>query len=405
MSFDPDKIKADFPILKQKVNGKPIVYLDNAATTQKPIQVLNRIRNYYEFENSNVHRGVHYLSQLATEKYEASRRYIADFINAKSEREIIFTKGTTDAVNLLATVYSDLISKDDEILVSTMEHHSNLVPWQQLCKRKEARLKVIPINDAGEIEMDSLNSLINSKTKLIAVSHVSNVLGTINPIKKIVELAHNHSVPVFIDGAQAIAHLPVDVQDLGCDFYAFSAHKAYGPMGAGVLYGKEECLNKLPPYQYGGEMVEDVRFEETVFNTLPFKYEAGTPNVAGALGMEEALRYIEANSINEILTYEDELLAYATSELRKLNSVRIIGEAKNKTAVLSFFVKDVHPYDLGTLIDQMGVAVRTGHHCAQPLIDHYELPGTIRASLAMYNSRKDIDTFVQATVRAMKMLN
>lgn len=404
MSFNPEKIKSDFPILAQKVNGKPLVYLDNAATTQKPIQVINRISEYYEFENSNVHRGVHKLSQVATEKYEQARKYIAGFINAESEKEIIFTKGTTDSINFLATILSDQINEGDEILISGMEHHSNLVPWQQLCIRRKANLKIIPVTNRGELDLEIFSSLINQKTSLLAITHVSNVLGTINPVKELIEQAHSFGIPVLIDGAQAIAHLKVDVQELDADFYAFSGHKAYGPMGAGVLYGKEEWLNKLPPYQYGGEMVDNVSFSETTFNVLPYKYEAGTPNVAGALGIEAALRYIETNNIQDIQAFEDELLDYATYELKKINGVQIIGEATEKTAVLSFVVDGIHPFDIGTILDQMGVAIRTGHHCAQPLIDSFSLTGTLRASLAMYNTKQDIDTFISGTRKAIEML-
>lgn len=404
MSFNPEKIKSDFPILSQKVNGKPLVYLDNAATTQKPIQVINRISEYYEFENSNVHRGVHKLSQVATEKYEQARKYIAGFINAESEKEIIFTKGTTDSINFLATILSDQINEGDEILISGMEHHSNLVPWQQLCIRRKANLKIIPVTNRGELDLEIFSSLINQKTSLLAITHVSNVLGTINPVKELIEQAHSFGIPVLVDGAQAIAHLKVDVQELDADFYAFSGHKAYGPMGAGVLYGKEEWLNKLPPYQYGGEMVDNVSFSETTFNVLPYKYEAGTPNVAGALGIEAALRYIETNNIQDIQAFEDELLDYATYELKKINGVQIIGEATEKTAVLSFVVDGIHPFDIGTILDQMGVAIRTGHHCAQPLIDSFSLTGTLRASLAMYNTKQDIDTFISGTRKAIEML-
>ncbi len=404
MSFDVKSIRNQFPILNQKVNGKQLVYLDNAATTQKPIQVIDRIKQYYELENSNVHRGVHKLSQVATEKYEQARKYVSGFINANSEKEIIFTKGTTDSINFLSTIFTDLISKDDEILVSAMEHHSNLVPWQQLCKRKQAKFRIIPVLENGEIDMKSLHEMLNSKTKLLAIAHVSNVLGTINPVKEIIDLAHKQYIPVLVDGAQAIAHIPVDVQDLGCDFYAFSGHKAYGPMGIGVLFGKEELLNRLPPYQYGGEMVDTVSFEETIFNELPYKYEAGTPNVEGAVGFEAALRFIESKNIDAIQGYEDELLEYATEQLSRIVGVKIFGTAAHKTAVLSFNIEGLHPYDIGTLLDQMGVAVRTGHHCAQPLIDHFGLPGTLRASLAIYNTKEDIDIFVSATQKAVQML-
>jgi cysteine desulfurase/selenocysteine lyase len=404
MNLDVENIRNQFPILKQKINGKPLVYLDNAATTQKPLQVIDRIKQYYESENSNVHRGVHKLSQIATEKFENARKYIAGFINANCEKEIIFTKGTTDSINFLSIIFADLVSKNDEILVSAMEHHSNLVPWQQLCKRKGAKLRVIPVLENGDFDLISLQEMLSIKTKLLAVTHVSNVLGTINPVKEIVRLAHQQHVPVLIDGAQAIAHLPVDVLDIGCDFYTFSGHKAYGPMGIGVLYGKEEWLNKLPPYQYGGEMVDSVSFEEAVFNKLPYKYEAGTPNVSGAIGFEAALRFIESNNISTIQTYEDELLVFATNQIMGLEGVKILGTSANKTAVLSFNIDSIHPYDIGTLLDQMGVAVRTGYHCAQPLIDHFGLPGTLRASLAIYNTKEDIESFIKATDKAIQML-
>jgi len=404
MSFDVKKIRTDFPIFRQKVHGKPLVYLDNAATTQKPFQVIERIRQYYETENSNVHRGVHYLSQVATEKYERSRRFIADFINAENESEIIFTRGTTESINFLATVLYDQINKGDEIIISGMEHHSNLVPWQQLCQRKKAKLQVIRITEKGELDLNHFENLISNRTRLVAIAHVSNVLGTINPLKQIVEIAHSKNVPVLVDGAQAIAHIPVDVQELGCDFYAFSGHKAYGPMGIGVLFGKEKWLNTIPPYQFGGEMVESVSFKETTFNALPFKFEAGTPNVAGALGLEAALRYIQSNNINEIKIYEDDLLKYAQDELSEIDTLRIIGTVTEKTSVISINVEGIHPYDLGTILDQFGIAVRTGHHCAQPLVEHFKLSGTLRASIGIYNERSDIDTFVTALKKAVAML-
>jgi len=404
MNFDVEQIRKEFPILKQEINGKPLVYLDNAATTQKPVQVIDRIKRYYECENSNVHRGVHHLSQIATEKYEQARKYIADFIHAKSEKEIVFTKGTTDSINFLATVFNDLINENDEIIISAMEHHSNLVPWQQICNRKKAKLLVIPITESGELELNKFAEMISEKTRLVAVAHVSNVLGTINPIREIVDLAHRRNIPVVVDGAQAIAHISVDVQDIGCDFYAFSGHKAYGPMGAGMLYGKEEWLERILPYQFGGEMVESVSFAETVFNKFPFKFEAGTPNVAGALGMEAALKYIHEKNITEIRQYEDDLLEYAVSELSKINNLRFIGTAADKTAVISLVVDGIHPYDIGTILDQFGVAVRTGHHCAQPLVEHYKLSGTLRASIGIYNNRNDIDTFVTALKKAIQML-
>jgi cysteine desulfurase / selenocysteine lyase len=404
MNFDVEQIRKDFPILKQKVNGKPLVYLDNAATTQKPVQVIDRIKRYYETENSNVHRGVHHLSQIATEKYEQARKYIAEFIHAKSEKEIVFTKGTTDSINFLATVFNDLIHENDEIIISAMEHHSNLVPWQQLCKRKKAKLLVIPITESGELELNKFAEMISEKTRLVSVAHVSNVLGTINPIREIVDLVHSKNIPVVVDGAQAVARIPVDIQNLDCDFYAFSGHKAYGPMGVGVLYGKEEWLDRISPYQFGGEMVESVSFDKTIFNSLPFKFEAGTPNVAGALGLEAALRYIQSKDINAIRKHEDGLLEYAISELSKIDDLRFIGTALDKTAVISLVIDGIHPYDLGTIIDQFGVAVRTGHHCAQPLVEWYNLSGTLRASIGIYNNRNDIDTFVSALKKAIQML-
>lgn len=404
MPPDINKIRKDFPILSQTVNGKPLVYLDNAATTQKPVQVIERIVKYYEEENSNVHRGVHRLSQIATEEYENARQYIGQFIGASSSNEIIFTRGTTESVNLLSNVLSHLVDEGDEILVSAMEHHSNLVPWQQLCKRKKAVLKIIPLTENGDIDLDAFKKLLNARTKILSIAHISNVLGTINPIKKMTEMAHQQDVVVVVDGAQALAHEPIDVSSIDCDFYTFSAHKAYGPMGIGVLYGKEAWLLKIPPYHYGGEMVDQVSFEETTFNVLPFKFEAGTPNVAGALGMETALRYIRSVGMDQIKSYEDELLEYASKSIETIPGLSIIGKAKRKTAVLSFVIEGIHPYDCGTLLDQMGIAIRTGHHCAQPLIESLGLSGTLRASLAIYNNKEDIDAFVHALKKAVAML-
>lgn len=404
MPLDIKKIRKDFPILGQTVNGKPLVYLDNAATTQKPVQVIQRIVKYYEEENSNVHRGVHKLSQIATEEYENARKYIGNFIGANNSNEIIFTRGTTESINFLSTVLSHWVGEGDEVLVSAMEHHSNLVPWQQLCKRKKASLRIIPILKNGEIDLEAFEKMLTNKVKLISVAHISNVMGTINPIKEMTRLAHQKSIPVVVDGAQALAHTPVDVSGLDCEFYTFSAHKAYGPMGIGGLYGKEEWLLKIPPFHFGGEMVDQVSYEDTTFNVLPFKFEAGTPNVAGVLGMAEALRYIESYGISNIKTYEDELLEYATRAIEAIPGLRIIGTAKEKTAVLSFVIDGVHAYDCGTLLDQMGIAVRTGHHCAQPLIESFGLTGTIRASLAMYNNKEDIDAFVGALNKALTML-
>ena len=404
MAFPISEIRDDFPILKQKVNNKPLIYFDNGATTQKPEQVINRISDYYRKENSNVHRGAHSLSQNATELFENARKYIADFINAKSEKEIIFTKGTTESINLVALSFSDFVKQDDEILISAMEHHSNLVPWQQLCLRKKAKLRVVPIDDNGNLDMETLRKMITLSTKLVAIAHVSNVLGTINPIKEITKIAHDHNAAVLIDGAQGIAHVPVDVVDIDCDFYAFSAHKAYGPMGAGVLYGKSEWLNKLSPYQFGGEMISNVTFGETTFNELPYKFEAGTPNVAGALGMEASLRYINEIGIDNIQKYEDDLLDYATEKVLKINGLRIVGQANDKTAVLSFVIDGVHPFDVGTLLDQFGVAIRTGNHCAQPLVESMCLTGTIRATFGVYNTFDEVDLFVDALEKVVGML-
>lgn len=404
MSFDILKIRKDFPILSQKVNGKPLIYFDNAATTQKPVQVIDRIVSYYETENSNVHRGVHTLSQVATEAYENARKTIAGFINAKNEREIIFTRGTTESINLLSTVLEDIILEGDDIIISAMEHHSNLVPWQQLCKRKKASLKIVPVNERGEMDMKIYKTMLTPVTKIVAIAHISNVLGTINPIKEIAQQAHELGAFIVVDGAQATAHTKIDVQDLDCDFYAISAHKAYGPMGIGVLYGKENWLQMLKPYHYGGEMVDQVGFDETTFNELPFKFEAGTPNVDGVLGMETALKYIDAIGIDRIKTYEDQLLKYATEKLEAIDAVRIIGTAKSKTAVLSFVIDGIHSHDLGTLLDQMGVAIRTGHHCAQPLIESFGLSGTLRASFAMYNTMEEVDEFITALKKSISML-
>ncbi len=404
MKLDINKIRSNVPILSRKVNGKDLIYFDNGATTQKPKQVIDSIINYYSNINSNVHRGVHTLSQEATTAFEEARKHIAGFINAKSEKEIIFTKGTTESINLMSNVLNDWIQKGDEIIITSMEHHSNLVPWQQLCKEKEARLKVVPADNNGELDMDLFVEMLNPNVKLVAITHISNVLGTINPVKELTAKAHEFGIPVLVDGAQAIAHTKVDVQDLNCEFYCFSAHKAYGPMGIGVLFGKEAWMKQLKPYQFGGEMIESVSFEETTFNTLPYKYEAGTPNVEGVLAMEAALKYINELGIENIQEYEDELLEYATIKLKEIEGMRIIGTAKNKTAVLSFVVHGVHPYDIGTLLDQMGIAVRTGNHCAQPLIEQYNIPGTVRASFAVYNTKEEVDIFIEGLKKTLKML-
>jgi cysteine desulfurase/selenocysteine lyase len=404
MLLDIEQIRKDFPILKQSVNGSTLVYLDNAATTQKPVDVINRMVAYYENENSNVHRGVHHLSQLATEAYESARKYIANYIHASDQKEVIFTRGTTESINLIANAFETIVNEGDEILITSMEHHSNLVPWQQLCVRTGAGLIVIPVNEEGELDIDQLKNALNENTRLVAMAHISNVLGTINPVREITRIAHEMEIPVLIDGAQAIAHIPVDVCDIDCDFYTFSGHKAYAPMGIGVLYGKTEWLDKLPPYQFGGEMIESVHFDATTFNELPYKFEAGTPNVAGALGLEAAIRYINKHGIENIREYEDELLAFATSQLNKIEGLQIIGNAALKTAVISFIVDGVHAYDIGTLLDKMGVAIRTGNHCAQPLVESFGLTGTIRMSLAMYNTKKEIEIFLEALKKVLAML-
>lgn len=404
MGLNIDKIRSDFPILKREVYGKQLVYFDNGATTHKPQQVIDSISDYYSNFNSNVHRGVHKLSVEATTAFEDSRKYIADFINAKDYKEIVFTSGTTESINLVANSFLSLINEGDEVLITSMEHHSNLVPWQQVCEKKDAKLKVVPVSEDGNLDMEFLDNMLSEKVKIFALSHISNVLGTINPIKEIIAKAHKFGIPVIIDGAQAIAHTKVDVQDLDCEFYGFSAHKAYGPMGFGILYGKSAWLNKLKPYQFGGEMISTVTLDETTFNEIPYKFEAGTPNVAGALATVAALKYIKNIGIENIAKYEDDLLEYATAKLLEIDKMRIIGTSSHKTAVISFLVGDIHPYDIGTLLDQMGVAVRTGNHCAQPLIDNYCIPGTIRASFAVYNSKEEVDYFIEALKKSLAML-
>lgn len=404
MDYPINQIRNDFPILSEKVHGKPLIYFDNGATTQKPRQVIDRVVKYYYTENSNVHRGAHQLSNLATQAFEEARNYIARFIHAASPKEIIFTRGTTESVNLVCTGIQHLIHVGDEVVVTAMEHHSNLVPWQQMCEKQGAVLRVIPVTGIGELDLPEAEKILSNRVKILAVTHISNVLGTINPIKELVEMAHRHHIPVLVDGAQAIAHIRVDVQELDCEFYAFSAHKAYGPMGAGVLYGKSSWLEKLSPYQYGGEMIDRVTFEKTTFNSLPYKFEAGTPNVADVLGMETALQYIENLGIDSIQQHEDALLELATRELSAIPDVRIIGRSPNKTAVLSFVVEGIHPYDLGTLFDQMGIAVRTGNHCAQPLVESLGLTGTVRASFGLYNTSDEVTMFIQSLKKAVLML-
>ncbi|MGM9818663.1 MAG: aminotransferase class V-fold PLP-dependent enzyme [Paludibacteraceae bacterium] len=405
MAFDIDKIRTEFPLLSRRVYDKRLVYLDNAATTQKPESVLKKIDEGYRYRNANIHRGVHLLSQEATEAHETARKQVATFLNARSADEIVFTRGTTEAINLVAYSFGErFCSEGDEIVLSQMEHHSNIVPWQMLAERKKLRLKVVPINERGELSPESYREMLNERTRLVAVAHVSNVLGTINPIKEIVEIAHEAGVRVLIDGAQAVAHLPVDVQALDADFYAFSGHKIYAPTGIGVLYGKRELLEAMPPYQGGGEMIKKVTFEKTTYNGLPYKFEAGTPDFISSTALAEALRFVQNIGWESLIAHEDDLLAYATKRLKtEIEDVRIFGTAARKSGVLSFLVRDIHPYDLGIMLDKLGIALRTGHHCAEPLIDSLGIPGTIRASFALYNTREEVDIFIEALKRAVAL--
>ena len=400
------RLRADFPILNEKIHGKPLVYFDNAATTQKPVNVVNTIVSHYYNANANIHRGVHFLSQKATEAHEQARSDIADFISAKNPNEIIFTRGTTEAINLVATSFGEAFcSEGDEIVISEMEHHSNIVPWQLLAERKNLKINVIPISQSGELDLNYLKNILNKKTKIVAVTNVSNVLGTINNVKKIIEISHEKNIPVLLDGAQAVPHISLNVSDLDADFYVFSAHKIYGPTGIGVLFGKEKFLEKMPPYQGGGEMIAKVTFEKTTFNDLPFKFEAGTPDFIGSTAFAAALKYVQNLNIKEIAQYENELLKYATEKILEIPEIKIFGNSKEKSAVLSFNVGKIHHYDIGVLLDQQGVAVRTGHHCAQPLMDFYKIAGTVRASFSFYNTFEEIDIFIAALKKAVKMLS
>lgn len=399
------EIRNDFPILNSKVRGKDLVYLDNGATAQKPSLVIDAISTYYKDYNSNIHRGVHHLSQVATTAYEEAREKLRGFINAPKLEEVIFTKGTTESINIVASCFGrNSLNKGDEVIISSMEHHSNIVPWQMICDEREAVLKVIPINNNGELLMDEYKKLLSDKTKLVAVIHISNTLGTINPVKEIVDLAHQKGALVLLDGAQAVPHIKVDVQDLDCDFYAFSGHKMFGPTGVGVLYGKSEYLNDMPPYQGGGDMIKEVTFEKTTYNCLPHKFEAGTPNIIGGIGLGVAVDYMQEVGIDLMHQREEELLTYATEKILKVEGVRIIGEAEHKASVLSFVVEGLHPFDVGTLLDQLGIAVRTGHHCTQPLMDLFKIPGTIRASFAFYNTKEEVDILISGLERALSML-
>jgi cysteine desulfurase/selenocysteine lyase len=393
--FDPEKVRAEFPILARPVHGKQLVYLDSAASTQKPRAVIDAIVRYYEQENANVHRGVHYLSELATAQYEAARVTVKRFLGAADAHEVIFTRGTTEALNLVAFTFgAERLGPGDEVLVTAMEHHSDIVPWQMICKQKGARLLVAPIDDRGVLLLDELDRRIGPRTKVVAAAHVSNALGTVNPVKQICELAHAKGVPVVVDGAQAAPHGPVDVQDLGCDFYAFSGHKTYGPTGIGVLWGKREHLEAMPPWQGGGDMILSVAWDKTVYNKVPYKFEAGTPDMAGAIGLAAALQWIEALGRDAIHAHEADLLAYGTARLSEVPGLRLVGTAPEKAAVLSFLLEDVHPHDIGTILDREGIAIRTGHHCAQPLMARFGIPATARASLGVYNTRSDLDALV-----------
>lgn len=405
MSLDITTIRQEFPILQEQVYGKDLVYFDNAATTQKPRAVLDKIEEVYTTQNANIHRGVHYLSQKATMAHENAREVVANFIGAAHAREIIFTRGTTESINLIATSYCSQFCKEgDEILISAMEHHANIVPWQMAAERLGLKLKVIPILENGDLDMEAYKGLLNSKTRLVSIAHASNVLGTINPIAEIIQLAHANGSHILIDGAQAVAHTEVDVVALDADFYVFSGHKLYGPNGIGILYGKEELLNAIPPYQGGGEMIANVSFEKTTYNELPFKFEAGTPDYVGSVALAEAIKYIQSIGIKAIAKYEEELLNYATEKMMKIPEMRIIGNAKEKCSLISFLVGSIHPYDLGMLLDKTGIAIRTGHHCAQPLIDLLGIPGTARASFSFYNTKEEIDYFITQLLRVIQIL-
>lgn len=405
ITFDVEKIRKDFPILKRKINGYPLVYLDNAATSQTPQQVLDTIVDYYSNYNANIHRGVHSLSQEATDKYEQARIKIQKHFNAEKAYEIIFTSGTTHGINLVANGFASLLAEGDEILVSALEHHSNIVPWQMLCEKTGAVLKVIPMNKEGELIYSAFEEMLSEKTKVVFLNHVSNALGTVNPIKKIIDKTHEFDAAVLIDGAQAAPHIKADVQALDVDFYVASAHKMCGPTGVGILYGKEEWLNKLPPYQGGGEMIATVSFEKTTYADLPHKFEAGTPNICGGIAFGAALNYINAIGFENIAKYEQDLLEYTTEKLLEIDGMKIYGTSKEKTAVISFNIEGLHPYDIGTLLDKMGIAVRTGHHCAQPIMDFYKIPGTVRASFSFYNTKEEADAFVEGVKKAKMMLS
>jgi cysteine desulfurase / selenocysteine lyase len=404
-AFDVQKVRRDFPILHQKVHGKPLVYLDNAATTQKPLSVIEAIEHYYRYDNSNIHRGVHTLSERATEAYENVRDAARKFLNAASTKEIIFVRGTTEAINLVAQSYGRKnIGSGDEIVITAMEHHSNIVPWQLLCEEKGAKLRVAPINDHGELLLEEFEKLLNPKTKIVAIAHLSNALGTINPVREMIRMAHAHNIPVLVDGAQAAPRLQVDVQALDCDFYALSGHKLYGPTGIGILYGKTKLLEAMPPFQGGGDMIASVTFEKTVYNRLPYKFEAGTPNIADTIGLGAAIEYLNHLGLDEIERHEADLLAYATKSVESIPGVRIVGTAKEKAGVLSFVMGEIHPHDIGTILDTEGIAIRTGHHCAQPVMQRFGIPATARASFGLYNTREEIDALVAGIHKVQEVM-
>lgn len=406
MNDSIEQIRNDFPILNQKVNGKPLIYFDNGATTQKPSVVMDAISQYYNEINSNVHRGVHHLSQVSTEKYEYSRDVVQQFIGAKSREEIVFSKGTTDAINIVASSWTtDYLNEGDEIIISTMEHHSNIVPWQMACKKKKAKLIVAPINNQGELLVEKLKEKVNNRTKLISITHISNTLGTINPIEEIIAFAKTKGIAVLIDAAQSVAHMKIDVKELDCDFLVFSGHKLFGPTGAGVLYAKKKWLDRMPPYQGGGDMIKEVSFEKTTYNDPPHKFEAGTPNISGVIGMATAIEYVQNVGFKFIQQQEQELLSFATNEMLKIDEIEIIGTANSKASVISFLVKGTHPFDVGTILDQLGIAIRTGHHCTQPLMNFYNIPGTARISFSFYNSIDEIKHFIKALKKVISMLN
>lgn len=403
--IDIQKYRQDFPALHQEIYGYPLVYLDNAATTQKPKQVLDALSQYYAYDNSNVHRGVHHLSQKATDQFEQARITIQQFLNAKHEHEIVFTKGTTEGINLVAATFGRTFLKPgDAVIISALEHHSNIVPWQLICEQQDAELRVIPMNDRGELILEEFGKMLDEKVKIVSVGYVSNALGTVNPVREIIQRAHQFDIPVLLDAAQAVQHIPIDVQDLDVDFLVFSSHKIFGPTGMGVLYGKEKWLDIMPPYQGGGEMIETVTFEKTTFNKLPFKFEAGTPHIAGAIGLDIALRYVRKIGLKKIHAYENELLEYAISELATIEGLKFIGQAQHRAGAISFLLDGIHPFDTGEILDKMGIAVRTGHHCTEPIMGFFQIPGTVRASFSFYNNKADVDRLKEGILKAQKML-